>query len=310
VSSGDYSGMGRFSSSSDLELDQLLSEAGDVRPENRHLADALRLTRRSVAPLDPAARRHHLAAMSGAASELRSVPAEEVPVPTSPTWRRIMRRSWATTLKLSAATMAASLSLAGLASAQVDLPGTASESAVEAVLGLELPTPAVPDAADSGKSISDDVQAVIDGTAERGCEFGQSVSDAASSNSQGSGAENSSCDQEDSSAQDAAAGEEHSRDGRATASEASDGRSDLGSENAGTHNDAGQTQAEEASDNDGVNNGSDNGAAGADNAGTNDDQGHATAEEKSAEANEQGETKSAEGKSHKPSDDDPTDGDI
>jgi hypothetical protein len=285
VNSDDYSGMGRFSRSSDLELDQLLSEAGDVSPENRHLTDALRLTRRSVAPLDPAARRRHLAVMFEAASELRSAPLEVVPAPASPTWRRGVRRSWATTLKLAAATMAASLSLVGLAAAQVDLPGTAVESAVDAVLNVQLP-----DVAASVRSLPTATEGTGSDEGGSGLEF--PGSDAASGADPGS------------------KGEEHSRDGRATASEASDGRSDLGSENAGTHNDAGQAQAEEASDNDGVNNGSDNGAVGADNAGTNDDQGRATAEEKSADGKEQGETKSEEGKSHKPTDDDSTDGDT
>ena len=311
MSSDDYSGMGRFSRS-DLELDQLLSGAGDVRPEDRHLVDALRLTRRSAAPLDAVTRGRHLAAMSEAANALRSAPAETVPVPTPPTRRRSMRRSRAITLKLAAATMAASLSLVGLAFASVDLPGTASENAFDAVLGAQLPDQSIdtPEAPNSGKSVSDDVQAVIDGTAERGCEFGQSVSDAASSNSQGKDPEHSPCAEEDPTVEDAATGVEHSKDGRATASEASDGRSDLGSENAGTNNDAGQAQADEASENDGVNNGADNAAAGADNAGTNDDTGRATAEEKSAEGKETGEANSEEGKSHKPSDDDSTDGDT
>ena len=284
MSSGDYSGMGRLSRSSDLELDRVVSGTGEVRPEDRPLADALSVTRLSVAPLPPAARGRHLAAMSEATSELRSASAA-TPMPARVARAGIMRRGWATASKLVAATMAASMSLVGLAAAEVDLPGTAAESAVDAVMDVQLP-----DAATRVRSLPP----ATEGTGSD--EDRSGLDDPASGDASG--------------ADERSQGDEHSRDGRETASEASDGRSDLGSENAGTHNDAGQAQAEEASDNDGVTNGADNAAAGADNAGTNDDTGRATAEEKSAEGKETGETKSEEGRSHMPSDDDSTDGDT
>jgi hypothetical protein len=284
MSSGDYEGMGRRSRATDDELEELMSGTLDATSEERELADALRLTRRAIGPPDAATRHRHLAAILDAAGQLRSTRTSPQGV-TAPTvsrrsWR-VVRRGWSIALKLAASAMVASLSLVGLAFAQVDLPGTAAEDAVEAVLGVDLPNqehgPA--DASDPSDPMTDDAPEVI--------EEQEQEADGSNSN-----------------------GRANSNKGRARAWEASDGASDAGSENAGTHNDAGQDRADEASRNgqehrsDNASAGADNASEGAGNAGANDDKGRATAEEKSSSGKEKGETKSEEGKSHKPGDDD------
>jgi hypothetical protein len=299
VSPGDYEDMGRFSSRTDRELDGLFSEAGEATPEDRELGDALRLTRRLIAPLDPATRTRHLAAIQEAASELRAAPASEG-VPDiralEPRWRRAVRRSWSMTLKVAAGAMAASLSLVGLAYAQVDLPGTAAENAIEAVLGVELPNQDAPQAPseEHGKSVSGDVHAVQDATEERGCEFGRAVSDAASSNAKGKDPVTDPCTSE-TAADEGVAGTAATEDDESSGP----GRSDAGSENAGTHDDAGQAQADESSAT-GQEHEADNASLGSENAGTNNDEGQTTAEERSSTGKETGETHSEQGQSHKP----------
>jgi len=160
-----------------------------------------------------------------------------------------MSRTASIGMKIAAATAALLLSTIGLAYAGVDLPGTAAEKAVEKVLGVELPNQAADDSAsdeahgksdedhgksdeagdeENGKSVSDDVHDVKDSTEERGCEFGQAVSDAAGANRQGDeDNEKDPCDRED--------GEEHEPQGsRATGEEHS---ADKGNEDHATKDD-------------------------------------------------------------------------
>jgi hypothetical protein len=143
----------------------------------------------------------------------------------SETWRKVVKTTTAFAIKAAAGATALVLGTVGLAYAGVDLPGTASEKAFESVLGVELPNQATEDhgkSADAkddkeakadkdkaakdekdaedngGKSVSDDVHAVIDGTDERGCEFGQAVADAARANSQNEDAgSDDPCDRDD-----------------------------------------------------------------------------------------------------------------
>jgi hypothetical protein len=171
--------------------------------------------------------------------------------------------------------------MAGLAYAGVDLPGTAAEKAVENVLRVELPNQARPE--NPGKSVADEVHAVIEGTEDRGCEFGQAVAAAASANRRGEApAKDDPCARDGSEPNGSrATGEERSAEGRARASEASGGASDAGADNAGTHDDFGRATAEEAKTG-GQESGSSASDAGADNAGTHDDSGRATAGEASS----------------------------
>lgn len=174
-----------------------------------------------------------------------------------------MDRTISAVLKGAAGVLAASMSMMGLAYAGVDLPGQAAANAIEAVTGVELPNQN--DGGENGKSVADDVKAVVESDAEKGCEFGQAVAAAASQNAQGDGpGAEEACteDGEDSGEPQGskATGDEKSAEGRATATEKSGGASDEGADNATT--------------------GTDRATSGADNATT----GKATAEEKSSGA--------------------------
>jgi hypothetical protein len=123
-----------------------------------------------------AARGAHLAAMAEAA---RVSARDATPAPAAasaavqPMWRKVMSRTVSFALKVTAAAGAGLLSMAGLAYAGMDLPGTSAEETVEKVLRVELPN--------QDGSRSDDVHATQDSFGdERGCEFGQAVAATAS----------------------------------------------------------------------------------------------------------------------------------
>jgi hypothetical protein len=103
------------------------------------------------------------------------------------TWRRVMLRTRSIAIKLTGGSVAALLSMAGLAYAGVDLPGTAAEQAFESVLGVELPNQGdngQPEDAGKPADTGNDVSgAASDPEAEKGCEFGQSISELASQDS-------------------------------------------------------------------------------------------------------------------------------
>jgi len=209
-------------------------------------------------------------------------------------------------LKSAAATLAASMSMVGLAYAGVNLPGQAAERALEAVTGLELPN----QGSNEGKSVADDVHAVLDSEL-KGCELGQAVADAADANRQDeASAEIDPCEHADAEGSKATAeekstagrakaaeksggrsesrGSEASAQGRATAAEKSGGASDAGADNAGTNDDAGRARGEEAS------------GKGSSNAGTGSEKGGTTADEASSSGKDTGSSASEEGQSKNP----------
>jgi hypothetical protein len=303
----DYDdGMARLGELSDGDLDRLFAGGSTGSALSDDLEAVLGAARTALAEApNEVARERHLALVLEAARDIASAektraPAP-VPAPVSP-WRKVMRRSLSVAFKLSVALGAGTLSMAGLAYAGIDLPGNAAEKAVEKVLGVELPNQERPE--NAGKSVADEVHAVIESSDDRGCEFGQAVAAAASANGQDeSPAKDDPCTRDDSDGANGsrATGEERSAEGRARASEASGGASDAGSDNAGTHDDFGRATAEEAS-NGGQGNGSSASDAGADNAGTPDDSGRATAEEASSSGQEKAASASAGGQANRPTD--------
>jgi hypothetical protein len=292
--------MARLRELSDRDLDRLFAAGGSTGSALSDDLEAVLGAARAALDEAPneAARERHLAVVWVAARDLASAEQTRAPAPVPAPlslWRKVMRRSLSVALKLSVALGAATLSMAGLAYAGVDLPGSAAENAVEKVLGVELPNQQRPE--NAGKSVADDVHAVIEGSDDRGCEFGQAVAAAASANRQDeSPAKDDPCTRDDSTPNGSrATGEERSADGRARASEASGGASDAGADNAGTHDDFGRATAEEAS-NGGQGNGSASSDAGADNAGAHDDFGRSRAEEASSSGQEN------KGKANRPTD--------
>jgi hypothetical protein len=229
--------MGRFLRLPDEELSRLLAgEAGtreEALGEVALLLDEVRQTYASAAP-DEATRARHIAAISEA-SQLAADKGNPVARPVSkahgpvdvqvselPKWRSVMDRMIATTVKLVASTVAASMSMIGLAYAGVDLPGEAAGKALEIVTHLDLPN----QGSEQDRSVADDVRAVLDGDLE-GCEQGQAVANAASANRQnGATTDNDPCARGDARATaNKGTGEQKSAAGRAKASEKSGGRS-------------------------------------------------------------------------------------
>ena len=292
-SSGYEDEMGRFLRLSDEELSRLLAGEAGVRDvafdEVASLLGEARDAFATAAP-DEATRGLHLAAISEA-SHLAADKGNPVARPVSnaygsvhgqmsglPKWRRVMDRMVSIALKGLAGTVAASMSMFGLAYAGVDLPGKATERALEAVTGMELPNQS------SEESVADDVKSAVDSDLE-GCERGQAVADAADANRRDEATiETDPCAQADEAGEgrgSKATGEEKSAKGRAKASQASGGASDggaanageasggasgAGADNAGTNGDAGRATGEGAS------------STGSSNASTNDDAGRATGE--------------------------------
>jgi hypothetical protein len=276
-----YDEMRRLGKTSESDLDRMLSghPVDDAALEG--MASALQETRERLtqAP-DKSIRRSHLLAMAAAADGVASETSQDAAslANSRPTLgRRLMRRTWLIGTRAAAAGGVLALSSLGLAYAGVDLPGTAAEQAWEAV-GVHIPNQVeLPE-----QSKANDVRDVIESSEERGCEFGQAVSEAASADSQKKGpSENPCANGEAAEAKGSSAtGEENSADGRANAAEKSDGHSEAGADNAGSNDDQGRAKASEKSGGK-SDAGSDNagGAAtgGSDNAGDNDDVGEETA---------------------------------
>ena len=298
--------MARLSELSDRDLDRLFAGGSTGSALSDDLGAVLGAARTALteAPAE-VARERHLTVVLEAARDLASAEQAEAPAPIPAPislWRKVMRRSLSVVLRLSVALSAATLSMAGLAYAGVDLPGNAAEKAVEKVLRVELPNQGRPE--NPGKSVADEVHAVIESFEDRGCEFGQAVAAAASANRQGEPpAKDDPCTRDDSNGANGsrATGEERSAEGRARASEASGGASDAGADNAGTHDDFGRATAEEAS-NGGQGNGSSASDAGADNAGTHDDFGRGTADGASSSGQEKAASASDGGQPNGPTD--------
>jgi hypothetical protein len=264
--SDDYEDeMGLFDSHSDLELDSLFAEKmipGDEGLED--IARHLRAVKRYAwaVPSEEVEARH-VAAMVEAAQ----LPAEKAdpvgrPVGTAagpqrasglPIWRRVM----SLTVKLAAATIAASLSMVGLAFAGVDLPGTAAAEALEAVTGLELPnqggdeTELADDELDTddletadldgpdaeAADVAQEIWNYISTTEDTGCVFGQNVAAIASG-------EDATTDTDP-----CTAGEDGAADGEATATDASSTGKATADENSTAGSARGEEKAAEDADN-------------------------------------------------------------
>ena len=206
----------------------------------RHLAGAR--SQLLHAPV-PAVEQVHLAAMLEAAREQVG---EGETVVAAPPRRSLGSRLRGVAIKVGAGAMATSLSTAGLAYAGVDLPGQAAEKAFEAV-GIELPNQGS-DGPD--KSVSQDVQQVIEGMKERGCDFGEAVAAVASQNRQDETKTNDSrCSGTDADDEGTASGDA----GKARAEERSGGRSKAdeaargGKSTGAAKGDEGRARAEEKS---------------------------------------------------------------
>jgi hypothetical protein len=277
-----YSEMGRFGRISEHDIERLLGAGSSGDPALGDLAAALREAREQLTgPPDETTRRSHLLALAAAIEDLdaEASPSVSSPAKRRPTLgRRLMRRAWLIGTRVAAAGGALALSTLGLAYAGVDLPGTAAEQAWE-VAGVQLPNQGdVPE-----ESKADDVQAVIDASEDKGCEFGQSVSEAASQGSERQGPSEDPCGGGDAAEGRNATGDEKSAEGRAKAAERSDGRSEAGADNAGAHDDGGGATASEKSDG--------KSDAGSDNAGGE----SATGEREAAGSSDVGEGAASEG---------------
>ena len=300
VSSGYEDEMGRFLRLSDEELSRLLAGEAGVRDEALEQVGALlaevRETFAASAP-DGTTREIHLAAISEAA-QLAAEKGNPVVRPVSkvhgpvgaqvsglPKWRRVMSMTKTLILRAAAGSVAASLSMFGLAYAGVDLPGQAAEQALEAVTGVELPNQG------PEESVAGDVKSVVESDLE-GCERGQAVAGAADANRDDEATtETDPCAKADEAGEargSKATGAEKSAEGRAKASDASAGASDAGADNAaeasgagadnaGTNDDGGRATGENASSS-----GSANAETRGDSAGTNDDAGRSTGDEASS----------------------------
>jgi hypothetical protein len=247
-----YSEMRLFGNVSEKDIERLLAGEAMEDATLDELAAALREARqRLTGSPDETVRRSHLLAMAAA----KESPAAETsqtaasPLRSRQTFgRRVMRRSWVIGSRAAVAGGVLALSSLGLAYAGVDLPGSAAETAWETV-GLDIPN----------QARADDVKAVIDSSEEQGCEFGQAVSEAASADGKSKGPSDDPCANRENGGSDEkaqgaeakgsrATGEEHSADGRAKAAEKSGGRSEAGSDNAGSNDDLGRETASEKSD--------------------------------------------------------------
>jgi hypothetical protein len=219
-------------------------------------------------------RAQDLAILALEASHLRDGARAPSDVRTPRSWREILNRTRSMALRGAAAVVAASLSMIGLAYAGVDLPGQASETALEKVTGLELPnqTGGEVEVTQGAKSVADDVKAVIESTDERGCEFGQAVAEVASQNAQGdTGPEEDPCTKAGSAEGDEATGENDSAAGRTAAAEVSAGGGTAGKEKAAEARSNGAASAATSDDDDG--DGDDGAATASDSSGGTSDEG-------------------------------------
>jgi hypothetical protein len=206
------------------KLDQMAESVLEDRTESQGAGwgDLARFvaTARTQLPAQPDDRTEaqHLAAIREAVVEDRTQPsARSLLIPRRRTSLLDRTKPLMARLALAVATLTGGT--AGLAYAGVDLPGQAAERAFEAV-GVELPNQSTEEPAEEGslatesaknegvgaqqnggKSVSEAVLELIrNWQGERGCEFGQAVSEVASQNSQGDpqgpGQEKDPCTQE------------------------------------------------------------------------------------------------------------------
>ncbi|MBK5229465.1 MAG: hypothetical protein JJE05_13290 [Actinobacteria bacterium] len=178
--------MGRFRNLSEADIDRIM--AGRVPADGDEFSElaaglaALKAV--ESRGTDQIATRHlaEIAEASGVVVRTPSLEAEVVRGATT-RWRKALQLTRSFVAKLGIATAALALSTAGLAAAGVDLPGTAAEKAFDKV-GIHLPNQGGDDAT-HGKSAAERVHAAQDAASEKGCEFGQGVSEAASANNNG-----------------------------------------------------------------------------------------------------------------------------
>jgi hypothetical protein len=191
--------MGRFHDLSEANIDRIM--AGRIPLEDSEDLKELSLGLAALKAVgswgtDQVLERH-LNKIAEASRVVARKPAPEAKAPRGATtgWRRALRITRSFVAKLGVAGAALALSTAGLAVAGVDLPGTTAEDTFEKV-GIELPNQ---DGDEShGKSAADRVHAAQDAATEKGCEFGQAVSAAASENNNGkSTKENDPCKDRD-----------------------------------------------------------------------------------------------------------------
>jgi hypothetical protein len=299
--------MARRDGLSDEEVEALL--AGIAR-EGEHPELALFLaTVREQATIDDTTTARHLDAISQEAERvaagLRPVAGPHVVASPTPTWRRVMQRSSRLIAQTTAGVVVLSMSMIGLAYAGVDLPGTAAEKALEKVTPLDLPNQGGQEGAEattSGKSVADDVKAVIESSTTRGCPFGQAVAEVASQNRQGDGgSDKDPCARgaEDKDGNDPqgskATGEERSAKGRAIAADKSGGASEGGTGDEAKNDGAGNGDPEGAQSK-GEENRSPKADGGADNAGSHDDKGAEQSAKESAKGTETSSAASDNGK--------------
>ena len=202
--------MGRFLRLSDEELARVLAGEAAIGDEALEEAASVLIEARrafSAAP-DAATRALHMTAISET-SQLLAEDRHPVSEPAlsghgqsgrrPETLRRVIGLTKSVLLKGSAAALAASMSMVGLAYAGVDLPGSAAEQALEAVLNVELPNQAGSggDAEDLGSQdeVSDleaqgpdeaaaevarEIWDYVSTTEDTGCALGQNVAAIAS----------------------------------------------------------------------------------------------------------------------------------
>ena len=246
---GAYPGEMRRPLGSDDELDRLF-DGNAAADRTRDLALFLADVKAAALVSMPGSKAaEQVAAISAEAARLAPdlVGAGAAVAVELPLWRRIVDKNAPRVAKAAAGVLAASMSMIGLAYAGVDLPGQAAARALEAVSGLELPNQDDGEPLTGDRSVADDVKAVVESDAEKGCSFGQAVAGAARANAKGGGGSDTDpCAASDSEGAQGsrATGEEKSAEGRATAAEKSEGASEAGADNAG---DAG-AQGQEASD--------------------------------------------------------------
>lgn len=249
--------MGRFRDLSEADIDRIMAgrlplDDGD---EFRDLAAgfaAYKAIRSGVA--DQTAARH-LAEVSEASSVVARTPAPRVQAGRHATtgWRRALRLTRSLVAKLGIASAALALSIAGLAVAGVDLPGTTAEDTFEKV-GIELPNQDGDET--HGKSAAERVHAAQDAATEKGCEFGRAVSAAASANNNGkSTKEKAPCKDHDAADDDVddvngKAGEDHGKAGEDHGKAGTNGQGGVNGKAGDDHGKAGEDHGKPVEDED------------------------------------------------------------
>jgi hypothetical protein len=269
--------MARIRRQSDEEVDLMLAGGSPGEEDLDELVALLREAEDHFGGPAPAGRRaQDLAILALEASHLRDRAQAPSVVRTPRSWREILDRTRSIALRGAAAVAAASLSMIGLAYAGVDLPGQASETALEKVTGLELPNQTGGDEVEvtqGGKSVADDVKAFIESTDLTGCEFGQGVAEIASQNAQAeTGPKEDPCSKAGSAEGDEATGEDESAAGRTTAAEVSAEGGTTGKEQAAEARSNGSAPAETSND-DGDGDGDDGAGTASDSSGGTSDEG-------------------------------------